>query len=225
MRRDEVPAGAEIDHRDAGSKVFVWLVRADGERELYGIKRLCAEFSISFGTFWGRWIRNGSPDVVKPSMLSDPGASYNLKREGWKVDGVWFVSTRAVAAFVHRAESTVVERFQDLGRREATYQELAYRKPRAKEKATRVRAVQPHAMTVRLMPDGTEHTFDDLASRAEVGARHLRRRAKENGGVLWPADLKRQIAKPYSEPARKVIRNIHDVEYNPSLAESAMMRF
>lgn len=47
MRRKDLPNGIEIDHRDAQSRLFVWLIKGDGERVLYGVQRLCLEYGLN----------------------------------------------------------------------------------------------------------------------------------------------------------------------------------
>ena len=182
MKRKDIPKGTTIDHRDSNSKQFVWLL-AGGHRLLYGIGRLVAEHNIDFGTFCYRWKAAGKPDEVPFSMLSPSGEGYGKKLKGWTVSGTWFPSLRSVATFMGRASSTIEERFRELGRRYATFEELAARKPRA----------TPHQRAVQtvLCPDGNNYTFKELEEITGICASQLRRRAIEKGFVFGPHDLQR----------------------------------
>lgn len=187
MRRKDLPNGTEVDPRDSRSRLFVWLIKGDGERVLYGVQRLCFEYGLNVGTFWYRWKLEQCPDEVSVSMLQDTAASYSKnKPEGWTVDGVWFSSLRAVATFIGKAENTVTERFHELGRRHATFDELETRK----KGDTRPHSSIRNARTV-LCPDGQRYTIAQLAESTGLSRQILWKRAKEKDWVFGQHDLQR----------------------------------
>lgn len=188
MRRKDLPNGTEIDPRDAKSRLFVWLIKGDGERVLCGVQRLCREYGLNVGTFWYRWKQERCPDEVSVSMLQDAAASYSKsKPEGWTVDGVWFSSLRSVATFIGKAENTITERFRELGRRHATFEELATRK----KGDARPHSAQRQARTV-LCADGQRYTIAQLAESTGLSRQTIWRRAKEKDWVFDQFDLQRK---------------------------------
>lgn len=187
MRRKDLPKGTEVDQRDAKSRLFVWLIKGDGERVLCGVQRLCREYGLNVGTFWYRWKQERCPDEVSVSMLQDAAASYSKsKPEGWTVDGVWFSSLRSVATFIGKAENTITERFRELGRRHATFEELSTRK----KGDTRPHSSQRNAKTV-LCADGQRYTIAQLAEATGLSRQLLWKRAKEKNWVFGQHDLQR----------------------------------
>lgn len=219
MKRKELPKGIEINPLDVHSKIFVWLVKDDGEKVLYGFNRLCVEHGLKTETFWHNWQIAGSPDEVSLSMLQDMQENRGKKPEGWTVDGEWYPSIKDVASLVGRAKSTVMERFKELGRREATFEELARRKKAAGKP-------REEMQKVTLMPEGRQFTFPELEKMADVCGTELRRRAKGKGYVLWPDDLKRKsdLRMPAQPKPSSFPRNINEVEYHPTQEERAMLR-
>lgn len=185
MKRKDLPNGTVIDHRDANARTFVWLIKPDGERVLYGVQRLCIEYGLSMGTFWYRWKLEGCPDDVRLTTLKNPEESYSKKVAGWTVDGAWFSSLRSVANFIGRSESTISERYIELGRREATFEELAERKPypdRRKKTSKR----EPRTV---LCADGRRYTIAQLAESTGLSRQVLWKRANEKNWVLGQHDL------------------------------------
>ena len=201
MRRKDLPKETRFDHRDANSRVFVWLVKGDGEEVLYGVQRLCLEYGLNVGTFWYRWKLERCPDKVSVSMLRDVAAGYSKnKREGWTVDGVWFSSLRSVASFIGKTEDTISNRFRELGRRHATFEELATRK----KGDTRPHSSQREARTV-LCADGQHYTIAQLAEATGLSKQRLLCRAKQKNWVFGQHDLQRDDAsRPGSDKQKPV---------------------
>ena len=186
MKRKDLPKGTEIDSRDANSRVFVWLVKEDGEKVLCGVQRLCVEYGLNVGTFWYRWALAGCPDEFKESELTKTVVSYPHRTKGWKVDGVWFPSLRSVATFIGKSENTIHDRFRELGRRHATFEELATRK----KGDTRPHSTKRQARTV-LCADGQRYTIAQLAESTGLSRQILWKRAKEKNWVFGQHDLQR----------------------------------
>lgn len=186
MKKRCLPKGTKIDHRDANSKLFVWLDR-DGEKELSGLKRLCSEHNMAMGSFYYHWERDGFPDEVKIKVL-DRYRSRKKRSEGWKVDGVSYPSLRSVATAMGRAESTVSDRFLELGRREATREELTKRKPKGIH-AKAERAAREERTV--LCPDGNRYTIYELHRSTGMSEYHLRRKAIEKGWEFDQEDMER----------------------------------
>lgn len=200
MKRKDLPKGIEIDSRDATSRVFVWLVKEDGEKVLYGVQRLCVEYGLNVGTFWYRWKLAGCPDEFQRSELTKTVVSYPHRTKGWKVDGVWFPSLRSVATFIGKAENTIHERFRELGRRHATFEELATRK----KGDTRPHSAQRQARTV-LCADGQRYTIAQLAESTGLSQQTLWRRAKEKDWVFGQHDLQRDDSSRTGSDAKKPV--------------------
>lgn len=186
MRRKDLPKGIDIDPEDKTSRVFVWLVKVDGEKVLYGVQRLCAKYGLNVGTFWYRWKLAGCPDEFQEQELLRTVVSYKNKPEGWTVDGVWFSSLRSVASFVGKSKNTITERFRELGRRNATFEELATRK----QGDTRPHSSQRNAKTV-LCADGQRYTIAQLAESTGLSRQILWKRAKDKNWVFGQHDLQR----------------------------------
>ena len=186
MKKKDLPAGTVVSHKDANSKLFVWLM-VGNQKVLYGIRRLCNEHGIAIGSFWYRWKLAGCPDVINRSLIASAQENYKKKTQGWTVDGTWFSSLRSVATFVGRAESTIAERFIELGRRNATFEELAARKPYQ----PRTKVVEKREPQTVLCSDGQRYTIAQLEEITGISKRQLRRRAIDKDWVFGPHDLKR----------------------------------
>lgn len=207
-----------IDNRDTTSKVFVWLVEPDGSRALFGIKRMCAEVGLSFGTFWYRWRLAGKPDEITRSMLSSPAESYKGKSEGWTVDGVWFPSIQAVAAHCNKAESTISERFQVLGTRSATMDELVVGKPRGCVQ-------QPKSPGLKLLPDGTYHQAFELSKMFNVPLSTIKLR-RQKGQLSFTRDELECMARKAEQPVKRIAQKAAPVprwQDVPSPLEGSLM--
>jgi hypothetical protein len=140
-------------------------------------------------------------------MISSAGDSYKKKSLGWRVDGVLFRSLRSVASFVGRAESTVAERYAELGRRDATFEELSHRKKIVLQKPTKT---QLEAQKV-LCPDGTRKTLAELSKITGISTRQLRRRANDRNWIFEENDLKRacEIKEEYRQIKMKPVDPIY----------------
>jgi len=119
MRRENIDPSL-ITLRDKFCKEFVWYVHHhNGQKELFGLSSLAVYLEVNIQVLHHVWVRRGCPDEFNKSMLK------KIKRgRGYIVDGQHFQTQTQVAKYVGRDESTIGRAFKQLGRDNATKEEL-----------------------------------------------------------------------------------------------------
>ena len=187
MDRSEVDPKI-ISHEDANAKQLVWLIRADGSRELISPGRICKRYGISKQTLRYRRKRAGLADEIPEALLFD-----------------------------------VANRFPGKVAKIVPPQPKAEPEPKPK----------PMPPPFLLLPDNTRHRAIDLEAMFDVPASTLSKWKLAGRTTLHRDELKAAargkrngtfVDQP-KEPPPPVPRNIHDVHYQPTQAERAMLRF